>query len=107
MRSVWNVIKGPVITEKALEMKEDVESYGRTGNEAQLFVFRVDPSATKTEIREAAEKILGVKVASVRTVNYAGKRKRVGRYEGRRASWKKAYVTIAAGEKTVEYDDVI
>ena len=77
------------------------------GNETQLFVFRVDPSATKTEIREAVQKILKVKVASVRTVNYPGKRKRVGRHEGRRPSWKKAYVTVARGERQVEYDDVI
>ena len=107
MRSIWSVLKGPVITEKALEMKEAVESYGRGGNERQTLTFRVAPEATKTEIREAVERILKVKVASVRTINYAGKRKRVGRYEGKRAAWKKAYVTIAAGEKTVEYDDVI
>ena len=107
MRSIWNVLKGPVITEKALEMKEAVESYGRTGNERQLLTFRVDPKATKPEIREAVERILKVKVATVRTVSYAGKVKRVGRSEGRRAAWKKAYVTLAAGANPVEYDDVI
>ena len=107
MRSMWNVLKGPVITEKALEMKEALESYGRAGNERQLLTFRVDPKATKPEIREAVERILKVKVQTVRTVSYAGKVKRVGRSEGRRSAWKKAYVTLVAGADPVEYDDVI
>jgi large subunit ribosomal protein L23 len=107
MKSVWNVIKGPVITEKALQLKEDPLSFGRKNNERQLITLRVAPEATKTEIREAVEKIFAVKVDSVRTVNYAGKIKRVGRYEGRRAGWKKAYVTIAAGEKQIEFDDAV
>ena len=107
MRSVWNVILGPVITEKALEMRDDVESFGRPGNERQLLTLRVAPEATKTEIREAVQKIFGVKVDSVRTVNLAGKLKRVGRHEGRRPAWKKAYVTVAAGEKPVVFEDTI
>lgn len=107
MRSVWSVIKGPVITEKALEMKENAEAYGRLNNQRQVLTFRVDPDATKPEIKAAVEHIMKVKVDSVRTVNYAGKRKRVGRHEGRRPSWKKAFVTIAAGENPVEYDDAV
>ena len=103
MRSVWNVILGPIITEKALEMKDVRDSYGRDGNEAQVVVLRVAPEATKTEIREAVQKIFGVKVASVRTINMKGKVKRVGRYEGRRNAWKKAYVTVAAGEKEIVF----
>ena len=107
MRSVWNVILGPIITEKALEMKDVRDSYGRTGNDAQLIALRVAPAATKTEIREAVQKIFGVKVASVRTINMKGKLKRVGRYEGRRNDWKKAYVTIATGEKEIVFEDTI
>jgi large subunit ribosomal protein L23 len=107
MRSVWNVILRPIITEKALEMKDDRESYGRTGNDAQVLALRVAPEATKTEIAEAIEKIFGVKVASVRTLNMKGKAKRVGRYEGRRGDWKKAYVTIAKGEKEIVFEDTI
>ena len=107
MRSVWSVIKGPVITEKALTMKEQIDSYGRVGNEQQVLVMKVAVEATKPEIREAVERILKVKVANVRTVNYAGKRKRLGRHEGRRPSFKKAYVTLGAGQEPVEYDDVI
>lgn len=107
MRSVWNVILGPIITEKALEMKDDVESYGRAGNDAQVIALRVAPDATKVEIREAVQKIFGVKVAAVRTMNVAGKLKRVGRYTGRRNDWKKAYVTIAPGEKEIVFEDTI
>lgn len=107
MRSVWSVILGPIITEKALEMKDDPASYGRTGNEAQVIAFRVAPAASKTEIREAVEKIFDVKVATVRTLNQRGKVKRVGRHEGRRSDWKKAYVTIAKGEKEIVFEDTI
>ena len=107
MRSVWNVILGPIITEKALEMKDDRESYGRTGNDAQVLALRVAPEATKTEIAEAITKIFGVKVASVRTLNMKGKAKRVGRNVGRRGDWKKAYVTIAKGEKEIVFEDTI
>ena len=107
MRSIWSVIKGPVITEKALEMKEDVESYGRDGNEQQVLTLRVAPEATKPEIRDAVEHIFKVKVASVRTVNYEGKRRRVGRNAGRRSAFKKAYVTLVKGQSPVEYDDVV
>ena len=107
MRSVWNVILGPIITEKALEMKDDLESYGRRGNDAQVLVLRVATEATKTEIAEAIFKIFGVKVAAVRTLSMKGKAKRVGRHAGRRSDWKKAYVTIAKGEKEIVFEDTI
>jgi large subunit ribosomal protein L23 len=107
MRSVWNVILGPIITEKALEMKDDRESYGRDGNQGQVLALRVAPEATKTEIREAVQKIFGAKVASVRTLNMKGKLKRVGRNVGHRSDWKKAYVTIAPGEKEIVFEDTI
>ena len=107
MRSVWQVIKGPIITEKALEMKENVESYGRVGNESQLLTLRVAAEATKNEIRDAVQKIFGVKVQSVRTINMPGKVKRVGRNEGRRSDWKKAYVRIVPGEKEIVFEDTI
>ena len=51
MRNIWSVIKGPIITEKALLMKVDFESYGRKGTEKPLLSFRVDPAATKPETR--------------------------------------------------------
>lgn len=107
MRSVWNVILGPVITEKALLLRDDYESYGRAANESELLVLKVAPEATKNEIAAAVEKIFKVKVDSVRTLNVQGKTKRVGRYEGRRGSWKKAYVKIAKGEKQIVFEDSI
>ena len=109
MKSIWDVIKGPLVTEKALKMKDEPESFGREGNTAQLLVFKVDRRATKPEIKAAVEKILGVKVSEVRVANFQGKEKRWGmrRQSGRRPDWKKAYVTVRSGEKQVLYDDII
>lgn len=73
----------------------------------QVLTFRVNCHATKPEIKSAVERIFNVKVANVRTVNYMGKMKRRGRYEGRRPSWKKAYVTLQKGQESLEYGDVI
>jgi large subunit ribosomal protein L23 len=109
MKTVWEVIKGPVITEKALTMKDEMESLGRSGNERQLLTLKVHRRASKPEIKQAVERIFGVKVEEVRVANYQGKMKRVpGRREtGRRSDWKKAYVTLKVGEKPVMYEDVI
>ncbi|HXG64990.1 MAG TPA: 50S ribosomal protein L23 [Blastocatellia bacterium] len=108
MKSVWDVIKGPVITEKALRMKEEPESLGRDKNERQLLTLKVDRRATKPEIKQAVEKIFGVKVEEVRVANFRGKQKRIPtrREMGRRSDWKKAYVTLKSGE-SVSYEDVI
>jgi large subunit ribosomal protein L23 len=101
MRTVWDVIKSPVITEKALIAKEETQD-GR-----QLLTFRVDRHATKPEIKSAVETIFQVKVDQVRTINYLGKKARRGRYEGRKPSWKKAYVTLEAGQKPLDYGESI
>ena len=101
MRTVWDIIKSPVITEKALVLKEESQD-GR-----QLLTFRVDVHATKPEIKSAVEKIFNVQVDSVRTVNYEGKKVRRGRFEGRRPSWKKAYVTLKAGQEPFDYGENI
>jgi large subunit ribosomal protein L23 len=109
MKTIWDVIKGPVITEKALTMKEELESMGRDGNTRQLLTLKVATNATKPEIKHAVEKIFGVKVASVRIINYLGKVKRTPRQRegGRRPDWKKAYVTLKGGEKNIVYEDAI
>jgi large subunit ribosomal protein L23 len=109
MKSVWDVIKGPLVTEKALKMKDEPESFGREKNDKQILVFKVARQATKPEIKTAVEKILGVKVDAVRVANFRGKQKRWGmrRQMGRRPDWKKAYITIKKGEKAVQYDDII
>lgn len=86
-----NVIVGVVVTEKSERLKADNNSY----------TFRVAVDANKIDIRRAVEKLFKVHVTEVRTLNQRGKLKRMGRYEGRRASWKKAIVTVKQGE-TIE-----
>lgn len=99
--SVWEVLKAPVVTEKSLILKEADE------DEKQVLCFRVDRRATKADIRKAVEEIFNVKVEKIHTLNYQGKIKRRGRYEGRRASWKKAYVVLKKGEPLVDYAEAI
>lgn len=103
MRTTWDILKSPVITEKAIRAKEESVEEGQ----GQILSFRVDRHATKTEIKSAVEKIFNVKVDHVRTVNCMGKIKRQGRFEGRRPSWKKAYVTLKKGEQPLEYGEAI
>ncbi len=94
--SPYDVIRGACITEKS----ETIRALEQT------MCFRVNPSATKTDIRNAVQKIFKVKVAEVRTANYNGKMRRRGRYTGYRPSWKKAYVKLQEGEKMVEYAQI-
>jgi len=101
MRTIWDIVKSPVITEKALIAKEE------TQDRRQLLTFRVDRHATKPEIKSAVESIFQVKVDQVRTINFMGKTARRGRYEGRKPSWKKAYVTLKQGENAVDYGEAI
>jgi large subunit ribosomal protein L23 len=82
-----SIIQEPIITEKATILRE--------GNK---YAFRVDSKANKIQIRQAVEEIFSVKVESVRTVKVPSKPKRQGLYQGRRAGWKKAYVTLKAGD---------
>ena len=84
----YGVVIAPLITEKSSMVKG-------TNN---TLVFRVQPDATKTEIKDAIQKIFDVKVKGVRTCNYLGKEKRFGRFVGRKASFKKAYVTLEEGQ---------
>ena len=63
----------------------------------QQFVFKVVPDANKLEIKKAVELMFDVKVDAVQVSNVKGKRKRFGQMAGRRADWKKAYVTLAEG----------
>lgn len=82
------VILGPVVSEKST-----------AAGEVGTHVFKVLRDASKTEIRQAVEKIFEVKVESVRTLVQDGKMKRFGGRMGRRNHWKKAYVSLAPGEK--------
>ena len=93
MKSAYQIIRRPIITEKGLGIKE----LQRT------LVFEVAAKATKTEVKEAVQSIFKVKVDAVRTANFPGKERRRGRFAGYRPDWKKAYVRLKSGEKMPEY----
>ena len=101
--SVWDILKQPVVTEKSVLLKEVTSEEG----EGQVLTFRINRKAGKEDVRRAVEEIFGVKVAKIRTIQYEGKMKKRGRYEGRRANWKKAYVTLKKGEPHVDYAEAI
>ena len=96
MKSVYDVVTSPLITEKGVAQKE----------EARTMCFEVAPAATKTEIRQAVEKLFQVKVEEVRTATTAGKLRRRGKFAGYRSDWKKAYVKLKQGEKMPEFAEV-
>lgn len=85
---LMNILRAPVVSEKS-----NIE-----GEKNNCIVFKVLPDANKCEIKNAVEKIFDVKVASVRTLNVQGKKRRSAHGFGVRSDWKKAYVTLAAGE---------
>jgi large subunit ribosomal protein L23 len=93
MKSAYQILRKPVITEKGLGVKE---------TEGTL-VFEVAAKATKTEIKQAVQHVFKVKVDEVRTANFVGKERRRGKFSGYRPDWKKAYVRLKAGEKMPEY----
>jgi len=88
VKDLSKVIVRPLITEQGAEMRETFNQYQ----------FEVAPEANKLEVKSAVEQYFGVKVVQVRTMNYRGKIKRMGRFSGKRADWKKAVVTLAEGE---------
>ena len=102
MKSPYQVILEPVITEKGLAAKES-DAKAKRGPKSGQLVFKVAPGATKVEIREAVQQVFKVKVESVRTSLLHGKERRRGRFAGHRPDWKKAYVRLKAGEKMPEY----
>lgn len=89
MSAMGDILKRPLITEKAVT---DKEKFGR-------YAFEVSNAASKPAIRKAVETFFKVKVTEVRTLIIRGKVKRVGRYFGKRNNWKKAIVTLAKGQK--------
>ncbi|MBD0021097.1 50S ribosomal protein L23 [Gordonia pseudamarae] len=86
-----DIILAPVISEKSYGLIED-----------DVYTFVVHPDANKTQIKIAVEKIFGVKVAGVNTLNRPGKRKRTRYGYGRRKATKRAIVTLAEGSKSIE-----
>ena len=96
MSELRQIIRSPLITEKSTIEREL----------ANIVTFRVDPRANKLEIKEAVEQLFGVKVMEVRTARVKGKPRRVGRFAGRRASWKKARVRLREGDNIEFFEGV-
>ena len=96
MRNVSQVLIRPLVTEKS---HEQLDRHG-------AYTFVVANDANKIEIAGAIEKQFNVKVKDVRTMRYAGKEKRMGRFVGRKPSWKKALVTLAPGESIELFEGV-
>ena len=92
-----DVLKLPIITEKSTYVKDDLRTV----------TFKVMRDANKLEIKDAVEKIFKVRVQSVRTATFHGKKRRQGRQSGRRPDWKKAYVTLKKGEKMIEFSEAV
>ena len=92
-----DVLKLPIITEKSTHVKDDLRTVA----------FKVLRDANKLEIKDAVEKIFKVRVQSVRTATFHGKKRRQGRHSGRRPDWKKAYVTLKKGEKMIEFSEAV
>ncbi len=89
MIKYYEIIKAPIITEQSTKMIEASNTY----------TFKVDKKANKIEIKNAIEEIFKVNVLRVNTLNVRRKFKRMGQHQGFKSAYKKAYVTIAKGEK--------
>lgn len=94
MKFAQDIILRPIITEESM-----------MGTAEKKYSFKVAKDATKPEIKEAVEKLFGVKVAKVNTMNCKGHLRRYGRFEGYTESWKKAVVTLTEDSKTIEFFD--
>lgn len=96
--TAYDIIRKPVVTEASMLATSD-----------RQYTFIVDKRANKTEIASAVEQIFGVKVERVNTLNYDGKRKRMGSGPmGRRPAYKKAIVKLTEDSKTIElFDEMV
>ncbi len=93
---VYEVIKRPVMTEKSNAQSDALNRY----------TFEVDTRANKVQIADAVARAFSVNVVSVRVMNVRGKRRRMGRHTGFSPDWKKAVVTLAAGESIAFFEGV-
>lgn len=109
MRSPEQIIKRPLLTEKGSVLKETGGRPDQQVDPEQVqpqLLFEVARDANKIEIKYAVEKLWNVDVIKVRTSIVRGKQKRVGRYVGRISNWKRALVTLAAGQKIEFFEGV-
>ena len=96
MRDAREIILRPVVTEESAMLQETSRTY----------TFLVAKDANKLEIKSAVQTLFDVKVEAVRTANYQGKWRRVGRSVGRKATFKKAVVKIAEGDSIDVYEGI-
>ncbi|HZS36590.1 MAG TPA: 50S ribosomal protein L23 [Polyangia bacterium] len=109
MKAAHQIIKRPLLTEKGTRLKEHGGAPAGTFSEDELqpqVLFEVALDANKIEIKRAIEALFSVKVVDVHTQVMRGKEKRIGRYMGMRPNWKKAIVTLAAGNKIEFFEGV-
>lgn len=109
MRDPQTIIKRPLLTEKTARLRETggaSSAHAEGDAYAQQVVFEVARDANKIEIRQAVESLFKVNVTTVRTLITRGKEKRIGRFSGRRPSWKKAIVTLKAGDNIEFFEGV-
>jgi len=88
------IIRRPLVTEKSTMMREAGDN---------ILAFEVDTKANKIQVKSAIEELFKVKVEEVRLFNVRGKIKRMGRYQGKRRDWRKAYVRLQEGEKAPDF----
>lgn len=109
MRSPELIIKRPLLTEKGTLLKETGGNPGKNLDPETIksqLLFEVARDANKVEIRHAVQKLWNVDVIDVRTAVVRGKEKKMGRFVGKRSNWKKAIVTIAAGQNIEFFEGV-
>lgn len=109
MRAPQSIIKRPLLTEKSQRLREfggAAERPAEGEDYAPQVAFEVAKDANKIEIRNAVQSLFKVTVTQVRTSVVRGKEKRMGRFMGRRPSWKKAIVTLKAGDSISFFEGV-
>jgi large subunit ribosomal protein L23 len=94
--TIHDTLRRPLVTEKGIIKKE----------QERTLCFEVAREANKIQVKQAVEKLFGVKVEEVRTATFEGKLRRRGRFAGYRSDWKKAYVKIQAGQKVPEFTEM-
>ncbi|OGX68295.1 MAG: 50S ribosomal protein L23 [Paenibacillus sp. RIFOXYA1_FULL_44_5] len=92
MKSPYDIIKRPIITERSSDLMA-----------IKKYVFEVDKRANKTQIKQAVEQIFKVKVVSVNTIKMPAKPKTQGKYKGYTSEWKKAIVALSSDSKELEF----
>lgn len=109
MRAAQTVIKRPLLTEKSARLRDTgggSSSVAEGDTYRQQVVFEVARDANKIEIKSAIQTLFKVTVTDVRTLVMRGKEKRIGRFSGQRPAWKKAFVTLKAGDNIEFFEGV-